>query len=74
VLHLVNNNISDLTPLAGLTHLPATIWVLLHGNPITDWFPINHVLSVGGRHYADYTTTPYWLINNTFETPYVRRG
>jgi hypothetical protein len=69
VLHLVNNQITDVSPLRFASSQQGGIWLMLHGNPITDWFPLNHVLSVGGRPYADYTTRPDWVLDGGFQIP-----
>jgi len=60
VLHLADNQISDVSPLMYATSQPAVLWLLLQENPITDWSPLDHVVSVGGRPFGDYTMWPYW--------------
>ena len=59
-LHLYNNPISDISPLQ--THVPDgfLIWLLLQNTLVTDWAPVSHFISVGGRPYGDYTMFPYW--------------
>lgn len=41
-----HNQISDLTPLAGLINLE---WPNLERNPIGDWSPVEHIEQVHGR-------------------------
>jgi Leucine-rich repeat (LRR) protein len=41
-LNLENNQITDLTPLSGFTNLSLN----LHGNPITDWSPVAHIVDI----------------------------
>jgi len=45
-LWLAVNQISDISPLAGLMNLE---FVNLEGNQITDWSPVAHVDEVSGR-------------------------
>jgi hypothetical protein len=49
-LFLANNQITDITPLAGLRNL---VEVDLVNNPVTDWTPLNHVQYVWGRPQED---------------------
>jgi len=52
LLSLSDNEISDISPLAYLTNLEYLYITLLHGGintRITDWSPVAHVGSVGGR-------------------------
>ncbi|MCL2014698.1 MAG: leucine-rich repeat domain-containing protein [Defluviitaleaceae bacterium] len=45
-INLMQNQITDISPLAGLSNLEM---VILSGNQITDWSPVDHVDNVIGR-------------------------